>query len=131
MCLLWDERGTYTLPTNFRRLSADLSPWEQLSLEYMDEQYGDMIDYDYCIRMAQVPQEEEEAQSMDMLQRRMFLERRSRFKYPTSSSVRKNTHPFASTETLPIPDVPNHNQPLKPEMFSATRTSEPALQQPQ
>lgn len=129
MCLLWDERGTYTLPTNFRRLSADLSPWEQLSLEYMDEQYGDMIDYDYCIRMAQVPQEEEEAQSMDMLQRRMFLERRSRFKYPTSSSVRKNTHPFASTETLPIPDVPNHNQPqsqkcsLPPERVSLRSNS--------
>ncbi|RVE65797.1 hypothetical protein OJAV_G00119960 [Oryzias javanicus] len=110
MCLLWDERGTYTLPTNFRRLSADLSPWEQVSLEYMDEQYGDMIDYDYCVRMAQVPQEEE-AQNMDMLQRRMFLERRSRFKSPTYSTVRKNTHPFASTETLPIPEVPNQNQP--------------------
>ncbi|XP_011480120.3 uncharacterized protein coro1cb isoform X1 [Oryzias latipes] len=110
MCLLWDERGTYTLPTNFRRLSADFSPWEQLSLECMDERYGDMIDYDYCLRIAKVPQEEE-AQNMDMLQRRMFLERRSRFKCSTPSAGKKNTYPFASVETLPTLEVPNHTEP--------------------
>ncbi len=104
MCLLWDERNTYTAPTNRRPLSVDLSPWEHLSLDRMDDRYGDMIDLDYCVRIAkQSP--EEELQNLDMLQRRVFLERRSRFKSSPPPVAKKPQNPFASTEMLHIPEV--------------------------
>lgn len=104
MCLLWDERGTYTVPTSIRPLSVDLSPWEHLSFGRMDDQYGDMVDFDYCVRMAKL-HPEEERQNLDMLQRRVFLERRSRYKDSPPSVAKKPQHPFASTETLHIPEV--------------------------
>ncbi|TNN73758.1 Coronin-1C [Liparis tanakae] len=110
MCLLWDQRGAYTAPFNARRLSVDLSPWEQLSLGHMDDQYGDMIDYEYCARVANLSPEEE-PHDLDMLQRREFLERRSRFKNSPPPVAKKT-----STETLHIPEVTPNNeiQRLKP-----------------
>ncbi|XP_030292082.1 coronin-1C-A-like isoform X1 [Sparus aurata] len=105
MCVLWDERGTYSVPTNRRPLSVDLSPWEHLSLGHMDDRYGDMIDFDYCIRMANLSPEEE-LQNIDMLERRVFLERRNRFKSSPTRVPKKPQNKFASTETLDIPEVP-------------------------
>lgn len=99
MCLLWDERGTYTIPANIRRLSADLSPWEQLSLGHMDDRYGDMVDYDYCLRMAGLSQEEE-IQNLDMLQRRVSLENLPRVRRSPPPVIKKLLTPLASTETL-------------------------------
>ncbi|XP_070706618.1 uncharacterized protein [Pempheris klunzingeri] len=110
MCLLWDERGTYTVPTNIRPLSVDLSPWEHLSFGHMDDRYGDMIDFDYCVRMANLPPGEE-PQNLDMLQRRVFLERRSRYKSSPPSVPKKTQNPFASTETLHIPEVTDDEFP--------------------
>lgn len=111
MCLLWDQRGASTAPFNARRLSVDLSPWEQLSLGHMDDQYGAMIDYEYCVRVANLSPEEE-PHNLDMLQRREFLERRSRFKSSPPPPVAKKT----STETLHKPEVTPNNeiQRLKP-----------------
>ncbi|XP_044029757.1 uncharacterized protein LOC122865421 isoform X1 [Siniperca chuatsi] len=111
MCLLWDERGTYTVPTNKRPLSVDLSPCEYLSLGHMDDHYGDMIDFDYCVHMAKLSPEEE-PQNLDMLQRRVFLERRSRFKSSPPPVAKKP--PFASTETLHIPEVTSDNEIQRP-----------------
>ncbi|XP_042365106.1 uncharacterized protein LOC121959711 [Plectropomus leopardus] len=113
MCLLWDERGTYSVPTSVRRLSADLSPWENLSLGHMDDQYGDMIDFDYCVRMAQLSPDEE-PQNLDMLHRRVFLERRSRFKNSPPPVAKKPQNRIASTETLHIPENAADNERLKP-----------------
>lgn len=114
MCLLWDERGTYTVPANKRPLSVDLSPWEHGLLGRMDDQYGDMIDLDYCARMAKLSPEEE-LQNLDMLQRRVFLERRSRFKSsPPPRVAKKPANPFASTETLHIPEVIPDNEIQRP-----------------
>lgn len=113
MCLLWDERGTYTVPANRRPLSVDLSPWEHDPLRRLDDQYGDMIDYDYCARMAKLSPEED-VQNLDMLQRREFLERRARFKGSPPSVAKKPPKPFASTETVHIPEVIPDNETQRP-----------------
>lgn len=113
MCLLWDERGTYTVPTHKRPLSVDLSPWAHGSLGRMDDQYGDMIDFDYCARMEKMSPEEE-LQNLDMMQRRVFLERRSRFKSSPPPVANKPPNPFASTEALHIPEVIPDNEIQRP-----------------
>ncbi|MEQ2188026.1 hypothetical protein GOODEAATRI_010710 [Goodea atripinnis] len=92
MCMLWDEKGT--VPTNFRRLSADISPWDHLSLGDMDDRFGDMIDYEYCVRMAGLSPEEE-PQDLDMMQRRVFLERRSRRKWSPPPITERPRHTLA------------------------------------
>ncbi|XP_029300474.1 uncharacterized protein LOC115016669 isoform X4 [Cottoperca gobio] len=120
MCLLWDERGTYTVPPNVRRLSVDLGPWENLSLGQMDEQYGDMIDFDYCERMANMSPEEEPP-NLDMLQRRVYLERRSRFKSLPPPVTNKPPNRFASTETLRIPEVTSNNEIQRPKPASSKK----------
>lgn len=120
MCLLWDERGTYTVPTNKRPLSVDLSRWENLSLGQMDDRYGDMIDFDYCVRMAKLSPEEE-PQNLDMLQRRVFLERRSRFKSSLPPVAKKPQNPFASTETLHRPEVTSDNEIHRPKPACSRR----------
>lgn len=117
MCVLLDERGTYAMPTNKRPLSVDLSPWEHLSLGHMDDRYGDMIDFDYCVRMAHLSPEED-LQNLDMLQRRVFLERRSRFKSspppPPPPVAKKLPKIFTSTETLCTPEVSPDNEIQRP-----------------
>ncbi|CAJ1070554.1 uncharacterized protein coro1cb isoform X1 [Xyrichtys novacula] len=115
MCLLWDERSTYTLPTNIRRLSVDLSQWEP-SLGPMDDQFGDMIDFDYCDRMANLSPEED-LQNLDMLQRRVFLERRSRFKSSQPPVAKKSQNPYASSETLHIPEATADSKVQRPKSF--------------
>lgn len=105
MCQLWDERGTLSIPSNQRHLSIDLSPLEQLSLGQMDEQYGDMVDFDYCAHVADLSPDEE-PRNLDMLQRRVFLERRLRYKAAPPPVARKPVMaPSASTESLEIPEV--------------------------
>ncbi|XP_072228225.1 uncharacterized protein coro1cb isoform X1 [Leuresthes tenuis] len=115
MCLLWDERGTYTKPTNIRRLSVDLSPWENLSLGHMDGRYGDMIDFEYCAKMEELSPEEE-TQNLDMMQRRIFLDRRSRRKWSPPPVTKKPANLYPSTETLHIPEITpdDETQSLKP-----------------
>lgn len=109
MCLLWDERGTYSIPTNIRRLSADISAWDHLSSRHIDDRYGDVVDFEYCERMADLSPEEE-PRNLDMLQRQVFLDKRSKCKW---SSPPINT--LASTETFPIPEnaPDNESQSLK------------------
>lgn len=75
MCTLWDDRGACTAPTNRRPLSVDLSPWEHGAL---DDWYGSTIDFDYCERIEKMSPDAD-LQNLDMLQRNIFLERRSRF----------------------------------------------------
>ncbi|XP_026212323.1 coronin-1C-A isoform X1 [Anabas testudineus] len=113
MCVLWDERGTYTVPTNTRRLSFGLNPWEHFSLKHMDDRYGDMIDFDYCGRIAKLSPDEE-LQNLDMLQRRVFLERRPRFKSSPPPVANKTSTPFASTETVHAPEVTSDKETMKP-----------------
>ncbi|XP_028273204.1 uncharacterized protein LOC114443413 isoform X1 [Parambassis ranga] len=120
MCALWDERGTYTIPTNTRPLSVDLSPWDHLSLEHMDEQYGDMIDFDYCMHMAKLSPADE-TQNLDMLQRRVFLERRSRYKSSPPPVAKKTQNTFASTETLHIPEVISDQEIQRPKAFCSEK----------
>ncbi|CAK6959458.1 uncharacterized protein coro1cb isoform X1 [Scomber scombrus] len=120
MCLLWDERGTYTVPSNTRRLSVDLGPWENLSLGHMDNKYGDMVDYDYCVRIAtQYP--DEEPKDMDMLQRKVFMERRSRYKSSPPPVAKKPPNSFSSAETLHIPEVTSHNDIQRPKPDSSSQ----------
>lgn len=113
MCLLWDERGTYTVPTNMQRLSVGLEPWEHLSLKHVDDQYGDMIDFDYCERMAKLSPDEEPP-NLDMLQRRVFLERRSRYKSSPPPVAKKPSNPFASTDPVHAPKVTSDKETVKP-----------------
>ncbi|KAK2819137.1 hypothetical protein Q5P01_024698 [Channa striata] len=98
MCLLWDERGTYTVPTNIRRLSIGLGAWEHLSLGQMDDHYGDMIDFEYCERVAKLSPDEE-PQNLDMLQRKVFPEERSRCKISPPPDAKKEK------EFVHIPEV--------------------------
>lgn len=98
MCSLWDDRGPYVAPGARRPLSVDLSPWEHSAL---DDRYGSMIDFDYCDRIDQMSPEED-LQNLDMLQRRVFLERRSRFR-SVPPSVAK-IPPRASREPERAPD---------------------------
>ncbi|XP_044189967.1 uncharacterized protein coro1cb isoform X1 [Thunnus albacares] len=118
MCLLWDERGTYTVPPNIRRLSVDLGPWEHLSLRHMDDHYGDMVDFDYCVRMAKLSPDEEPT-NLDMLQRRTFLERRSRFKNSPPPVAKKPPNSFSSTETLHTSEVKPDNEMQRPKPDSS------------
>ncbi|XP_008301138.1 uncharacterized protein LOC103373108 isoform X1 [Stegastes partitus] len=123
MCLLWDERGTYATPASIHRQSADLSMWDHLSLGYMDERYGDMIDFDYCVRMEKLSPEEE-AENLDMLQRRVFQERRSRCKWspPPVTKMPPNT------ETQHTPEVTSDNETERPKpACSGKRETHPEL----
>ncbi|XP_071321881.1 uncharacterized protein coro1cb isoform X1 [Trachinotus anak] len=125
MCMLWDERGTYTVPTNIRRLSVDLGPWQHLS--DMDDRYADMIDYDYCMRIAELSPDEE-PQNLDMLQRQVFLERRSRYKSSPPPLTKKPQNPFPSPETIHIPEVVSDIEIQRPEpAFSGKREIYPEL----
>ncbi|KAF7667555.1 hypothetical protein LDENG_00057850 [Lucifuga dentata] len=125
MCLLWNDMGPYTAPPNIRRLSVDLSPWEHLPPGQrgsdMDDQYRDMINFDYCIRMAKLSPDEE-PQNLDMLQQRVFLERRARNKSSPPPVAKKPRNPFASTETLPGPEVTLHNEIQTPKPAFSGRT---------
>lgn len=104
MCLLWNERDTSVAPSGRRPLSVDLSPWEHNSLECMDDQYGDMIDFDYCARVGKLSPDID-LQDLDMMQRRIFFERRSRLRSSSQQPLRrKPPNPIASTETLRIPE---------------------------
>lgn len=121
MCLLWDESGTYTVPTNTRRLSVGLGPWEHLSFKHMDDQYGDMVDFDYCERMAKLSPDEE-PQNLDMLQRKIFLEGRSRYKSSPPPVTKKPINPFASTETVHTSEVTSSDKiTLKPACSEKTQ----------
>lgn len=136
MCTLWDERGAYVAPSGRRPLSVDLSPWEQGSLECMDDQYGDMIDFDYCTRMGKLSPDVE-LQDLDMMQRRIFFERRSRFRSsapqpppPPPPVARKPPSSFASTETLHLPESLPDSEVLRtnPELCSEAREIPSAVQ---
>lgn len=115
MCPLLDERGTCVAPSGRRPLSVDLSPWEHNSLECMDDQYGDMIDFDYCARVGKLSPDIE-LQDLDMMQRRIFFERRSRFRSSAQQPppvARKPPNPFAIRETLHIPESVQDNDILR------------------
>ncbi|XP_023125793.3 uncharacterized protein coro1cb isoform X1 [Amphiprion ocellaris] len=127
MCLLWDERGTYTAPNDFRRQSADISLWDHLSLGYMDERYGDMVDFDYCARMEKLSPEEE-TENLDMLQRRVFLERRSKCKWSPPPVAKKPQNRLASTETQHIPEDASDKETERPKpACSVKREMQPEL----
>lgn len=108
MCLLWNDMGPCPVPPDIRPLSADLSPWEHLSLGHGasdgDDRYRDMINFDYCVHMAKLSPNNE-PKNLDMMQRRLFLERRIRNKSSPPPVGKKPKNPFASTETLPAPEV--------------------------
>nr|XP_057907148.1 coronin-B isoform X2 [Doryrhamphus excisus] len=110
MCVLWDERGTYT---NTHRLSMDLSPWEHLSLEHMDDEYGDLIDFEYCTRMAKLSSEED-LMDLDMLQRRASQEKQNKFKRAQPPVVKKPTNPFIPAESVHAPEVASDNETEQP-----------------
>ncbi|XP_017266162.1 uncharacterized protein coro1cb isoform X1 [Kryptolebias marmoratus] len=122
MCLLWNEKGTYTVPTNIRRLSADISAWDHLSPRHIDDQHGDMVDFEYCERMADLSPQDE-PQNLDMLQRQVFLDRRSK---PKRSSPPANM--LASTETFHIPeDAPSSESRSLKSAFSDPKETCPGL----
>ncbi|KAJ0057138.1 hypothetical protein NL108_002068 [Boleophthalmus pectinirostris] len=102
MCQLWDERGTYFIPTSARRLSVDLSPWEELSL--LEDQDRSGINFDYCARIADLSPDEE-PRNLDMLQRKVFLERRSRYKSSPPPVSKKPVNLYASSESLHVPET--------------------------
>ncbi|XP_014913625.1 uncharacterized protein coro1cb isoform X1 [Poecilia latipinna] len=127
MCMLWDERGSFAVPPNFRRLSADVGLWDHLSLRDMDDRFGDMIDYEYCVRMAELSPEEE-PQNLDMTQRRMFLERRSRRKWSPPPVTEKPQHTLTCTETLSRPGVtPNDEIESRKYTFLEKKETQPIL----
>lgn len=101
MCSQWDEKGAYVAPTSRRPLSVDLSPWEHGCL---DDQYGSMIDFDYCERIERLSPDED-LQNLDMLQRRVFLERRSRFR-----STPPPLRPLTSREPERAPQAAPYNE---------------------
>ncbi|CAN9504870.1 unnamed protein product [Ophioblennius macclurei] len=118
MCQLWDEKGTYFMPTKDRRLSVNL--WDHPSPEVMDDRYGDMIDYDYCTRMEKLSPDED-LEHLDMLHRRVFLERRSRYKCeppPPPPVTKKPPSPPSTAEPPRLPELTPDNdiqQPVKKE----------------
>ncbi|XP_061731750.1 uncharacterized protein coro1cb isoform X2 [Nerophis ophidion] len=100
MCALWDDRGTYT---NIRRLSMELRPWENMSLEHMDDEYGDLINFEYCARMGKLSPDEDLV-DLDMLQRRVFLERRNMFKTGPPPVATKRPNPSIPAESAHASD---------------------------
>lgn len=109
MCSLWDDRGPYGAPSNRRPLSVDLSPWEHAAL---DDRYGSMIDFDYCERIEKTSPDED-LQNLDMLQRRVFLERRSRFRSVALSDAKNPPERAPDNERSPArhlarSEVSNH-----------------------
>lgn len=110
MCSQWDERGACTAPTSGRPLSVDLSLWEQGCL---DNCYGSMIDFDYCERMEKLSPDED-LQNLDMLQRRVFLERRSRFRSAPPLLAVQPPSPFTSREPERAPERAPHENESSP-----------------
>lgn len=94
MCTLWDN----VAPTNRRPLSVDLSPWEH---DALDDRYGSAIDFDYCERIEKMSPDAD-LQNLDMLQRSIFLERRSRFGSTPPHAARNP--PRATREPERAPD---------------------------
>lgn len=113
MCSLWDDRGPYVAPAARRPLSVDLSPWEQGAL---DHRYGNMIDFDYCDRIEQMSPDED-LQNLDMLQRRVFLERRSRFRSVPPSAAKIPTRATREPERAPDNELgPTHHVEVRSEV---------------
>lgn len=102
MCLLWNERGTYIVPANVRRLSADIRSWDHLSPRHIDDQSGDVVNFEYCLRMAELSPQDE-PQNLDMLQRRVFLDRRSKRSW-SSPPVNTTTEAFHTPDDAPNSD---------------------------
>ncbi|XP_051906541.1 coronin-B isoform X1 [Hippocampus zosterae] len=96
MCTSWDERSGYG-----RRLSVEISPWERLPVDRLDNDYRGLVDFDYCARVAQLSPDEDPV-DLDMLQRRVFLERRNRYKKvsPPPPVAKKPQNPFVSEVEL-------------------------------
>ncbi|KAM4719241.1 uncharacterized protein FYW61_015083 [Anableps anableps] len=129
MCILWDERGSYAVPSSFRRLSADIGLWDHLSPRDMDDRFGDMIDYEYCVRMAELSPEEE-PQNLDMMQRRVFLERRSRRNWSPPPVTERPQHTPTCTETLSKPRVtPDDGTESLKSTFLEKKETHPVLTQ--
>ncbi|KAM4532813.1 coronin-1C-A-like isoform 1-T1 [Fundulus diaphanus] len=126
MCHLWDERGTYTGPINFRRLSADIGSWDHLALRDLDDRFGDMIDYEYCVRMAELSPEEE-PQNLDMMQRRVFLERRSRRRWSPPPVTEKPQHALTRTETIPKSGLTTDNETESPKSTFSEKKETPPI----
>uniref|UniRef100_A0AAV2IWK3 Coronin n=1 Tax=Knipowitschia caucasica TaxID=637954 RepID=A0AAV2IWK3_KNICA len=95
MCQLWDERGSYFLPPSSRRLSIDLSPWEDLACNA--DQGRSLVDFDYCARIGDLSLGDEPL-NLDMQQKRLFLERRTRYRSPPSAAPRETVDLCASAE---------------------------------
>lgn len=113
MCSLWDDRGPYVAPAARRPLSVDLSPWEHGAL---DDRYGSMIDFDYCDRIEQMSPDED-LQNLDMLQRRVFLERRSRFRSVPPSVAKIPPRATREPERAPGDELsPTHHPEVRPEV---------------
>lgn len=121
MCSQWDEGGAHAAPSGRRPLSVDLGPWEHGCL---DDRYGSMIDFDYCERVEKlVP--DEDPHNLDMLQRRVFLERRSRFRSAappptpfTSKEPQRARQAAPANEFSPSPQVE-----VRPEVSNHARHS--------
>lgn len=120
MCTLWDERGAYTAPANKRPLSISISPWEDGSFRRVGDQYGNMIDFDYCARMEQLSPDED-LQNLDMLERSVFLERRSRFKSTPPPVANKPPNRSVATERLHSPEVIPDNEGQRPKAAGSRR----------
>ncbi|XP_055087625.1 uncharacterized protein LOC117392154 [Periophthalmus magnuspinnatus] len=103
MCQLWDERGTYFIPTSAKRLSVDLTPWEELS-HHVEHQDRSQINFDYCARIVDLSPDEE-PRNLDMLQRRVFLERRSRYKSSPPPVAEKPDDVSSSSESHEVPET--------------------------
>lgn len=121
MCSQWDQRGPYVAPTGSRPLSVDLSPWERGCL---DDQYGSMIDFDYCERIERLSPDED-LPNLDMLQRRVFLERRSKFRStPLPPSPIATREPERARQAAPATEFsPAHQPEVRSEVSNHRRHS--------
>ncbi|XP_034048910.1 uncharacterized protein LOC117530085 [Thalassophryne amazonica] len=125
MFLLLDNRGAYAKKSNIRQMSADPELWQHLPLGQADDQHKDMIDFDFCGRLAELSPDDE-TKNLDMLQKRLFLEKRRRYKGSPPPVPKKPHKSFASTERILDPEVTSENEIQRPKLgFSGTSEPEP------
>ncbi|XP_037120823.1 coronin-1C-A-like isoform X1 [Syngnathus acus] len=98
MCPLWDERNANASRSDVRRRSVEFGSWAR---DRTDNDYGGLVDFEYCARVAQLSPDEDPV-DLDMVRRRVFLERRNLYKKaaaPPPPIASKPRNPFADQES--------------------------------
>ena len=130
MALFWDDMGTYTMPSNARRQSADYQPEpvRRQRPRNINDKFRDMIDFDYCSRMEKLSPDCE-LRNIDMRREEASVERWQRDEGSPSPPPRPARRTPRTTTTLAPPETPALRGPTEddesPPVVSGRRGVQP------